>query len=111
MLESTPNQPNSNPYKFDPVQEELQWMQQQLTEQGIYVSPEEADKLFMQKLIYDTRRWLQQDLAKQGIDVSPDEARAVHRLQFLHGLMKDTGTTNPHDAIELTLSDDSPKPY
>jgi hypothetical protein len=87
MLENVPNQPNSNPDGYDPIQATLQWMQQQLAEQGITVSPEEALKLFDQKIIYDIKRGIQQDLAEQGIDVSPEEADAIDRLQFYHRLM------------------------
>ncbi len=98
MLENTPNQPNSNPAEYVPGQASLQWMQQQLAEQGLYVTPEEALKLFVQKIISDAKHGLQQDLAEQGIDVSPDEAVAIHKLQFYHRLMQRIGLTGPDEA-------------
>ncbi len=95
MPENAPNQPNSNPVEYDPAQAALQWMQQQLAEQGIDASPEEALKLFVQKIMHDAKRGIQQDLAEHGIDVSPDEAHAIDRLQFYHRLTKHIG---PHEA-------------
>lgn len=99
MLENVRSQPNPNPYGYDPAHSALQWMQQQLAEQDITVSPEEALKLFEQKIISDIKRSIQHDLAVQGIDVSPDEADAIDRLQFYHRLMQRTGLTNPDDAL------------
>lgn len=98
MLEHAPSQPNSNPDSSDPVQASLQWMQQQLAEQGVYVTPEEALELFDQKIMYDIKREIQQDLAEHGIDVSPDEAAAVDRLQFYHHLMERIGPNDPYEA-------------
>ncbi len=98
MLENTPNQPISNPDEYDPAQAALQWMQQQLVEQGLTVSPEEALKLFEQKIIHDVKLGIQHDLAEHGIDVSPDEADAIDRLEFYHHLMKRAGITDPHEA-------------
>lgn len=98
MPENTPNQPNSNSTEYDPVQASLQWMQQQLAEQGTYVTPEEALQLFVQKITYNINRAIQQDLAERGIDVSPDEADAIDRLQFYHDLMKHFGPPDPHEA-------------
>jgi hypothetical protein len=98
MLENTPNQPNSNYGEYDLAQAgqaAMQWMQQQLAEQGLNVSPEEANKLFDQKIIYDAKRWMQQDLAEQGIYVSPDEADAINRLQFYYRHMKRSGINDP----------------
>jgi hypothetical protein len=98
MPENVPDQLNANPDGYDPAQAALQWMQRQLAEQGITVSPEEALSLFKQKIIYDVKRGIQQELAEQGIDVSPDEADAIDRLQFYHDLMKRFGPTDPHEA-------------
>lgn len=98
MLENAPSQPNSNPDEYDLEQAALQWMQQQLAEQGITASPEEALQLFEQKIIYDAKCGIQQDLAEHGIDATPDEADAIDRIQFYHRLMKRTGITDPHDA-------------
>jgi hypothetical protein len=98
MLENTPNQPNFNHYEYDPAQSASQWMQQQLAEQGINVSPEQALYLFEQKIIYDVKRGIQRDLAEHGLDVSPDEADTIDRLQFYHDLMKRFGPTDPHEA-------------
>ncbi|SRR6266702_4636428 len=95
MTEYAPNQPNSNPNEYDAVQASLQWMQQQLAEQGINFTPDEAHKLFDQKLIHDIKRGIQQDLAEQGIDVSPDEAVAIDNLQFYHDLMTRSGINDP----------------
>src|SRR5450759_3515115 len=96
MPENVPNQPNSNLVEYDPApQEALQWMQHQLAEQGVIVSPEEALQLFEQKLIYNLKRGIQQDLPEQGIDVSLHEADAINRLQFYHRRMQRTGITNP----------------
>jgi hypothetical protein len=111
MLENAPGQPNSNPNEYDHAQAALQWMQQQLAEQGLTVTPGEAFKLFKQTIIYDLKRDLQQDLAERGIDVSPDEAVALHGLRTIHLMMEHTGTTDPHDAIERMASDDSLKSY
>jgi GTP cyclohydrolase I len=98
MLENIPSQPSTNPDGYNHAQEALQWMQQQLVEQGLTVTPEEALKLFGQKIIHDIKRGIQQDLAEHGIDVSPDEAVAICNLQFYHDLMKRTGITDPHEA-------------
>src|SRR5437868_998609 len=98
MPENTPDQPNSNPHEYDLAQASLQWMQQQLAEQGINVSPEEALNLFEQKIIYGVKRGIQRDLAEQGIDVSPDEAATIGRLQFYHDLLKRFGPTDQHEA-------------
>src|SRR5690349_9016030 len=104
MLENAPNQPAFNPYEHEPLRSLQRPLQYELAEQGIDASPEEAHKLFMLKIIYDLKRGIQQDLAKQGIDVSPDQADAIDRLMLL------TGITDPHEAIERMVSDDSPKP-
>jgi hypothetical protein len=109
MLENAPNQPNPNEY--DHAQAALQWMQQQLAEQGLIVSPGEAFKLFNQKITYDLNRVLQQDLAEQGIDVSPDEAYAIHKQRAIHLMMEYTCITDQHEAIERKASDGPPKPY
>ena|SRR5438105_2212661 len=98
MPENIPDQPNSNPNEHDYAHAALQWMQQQLAEQDIYVSPEEAQKLFEQKIIYDAKRAIQHDLAEQGIYLSPEEADAIDKLQFYHDLMKRFGSTDPHEA-------------
>jgi hypothetical protein len=98
MLESIPNQPDSNHGKYDPSQAALLWMQQQLAEQGITASPEEALKLFVQKSMHDARRGIQQDLAEQGINVSPDEAVTIQILHLTHLIMERTGPTDPHEA-------------
>ena|SRR5260221_5432056 len=112
MLENAPNQQDSDPGEYDPLRQALlRPILHQLAKQGLYSSPEEALKLFEQKLIYDIKRDIQQDLAEQGIHVSPDEADAIDKLQFYHQLMKRTGITDPHDAIVRMASDDSPKPY
>ena len=99
MPENAFNRPNSNSAEYDPVQASLQWMQQQLAEQGITSSPEEALKLFAQKRLHSARRWLQQDLAEHGIDATSDEAVAIQELHFIHLIMEHTVTTDPHEAI------------
>lgn len=91
MPENAPNHPNSNPVEYDQAQLALQWMQQQLADCGITVSPEEALKLFEQRIIHDAKRGIQHDLAEQGIDVSPNEADAIDKLQFYRDLMKRFG--------------------
>ncbi len=98
MPENAPSQPNSNHAEYDPAQAALQWMQQQLAEQGVTVSPEEALNLFEQKIIYDIKCGIQQELAEQGIDASPDEADAIDRLQFYYDLMQRFGPTDPLEA-------------
>ena len=98
MQENTHNQPNSIPNEDDHAQTALHWMQQQLDEQGIIVSPEEALKLFVQKRLHSAKRWLQQDLAEHGIDTTPDEAVAVQKQHIIHLMMESTGTTDPHEA-------------
>lgn len=111
MLEAAPSQPHSHPDEYDPAQTSLQWMQQQLTEKGITVTPDKALNLFEQKIVHDAERWLQQDLAEHGIDVSPDEAFAIQKLRLIHLIMGHTGTTDPHEAIERMASYDPSKPY
>ncbi len=93
MSENAPSQQNSNPNGYDPAQSALQWMQQQLAEQGIAVSPEEALRLFKRKIIHDIRLGIQRDLAEDGIDVSPDEADAIDRRLFYYK----HGTTDPYE--------------
>src|SRR5437588_7023507 len=98
MLENAPDQPNSNTYGYHPARASLQWMQQQLAEQGLTVSPEEAVKLFALKDLQDSKHWLQQDLAEHGIDVFPDEAAAIQLVHIMHRILERTGTTDPHEA-------------
>lgn len=98
MPKNTPDPSNCNPEGKDHTQAALQWMQQQLAEQGIIATPEEARELFEQRIIYDVSLDIQQDLAAHGIDVSPDEAVSLSRLHFCHNLMKRFGTTAMHEA-------------
>ena len=71
--------------------------QDELAKQGIDASPEEAHKLFMQKIVHDAKNYLQQYLAERGIDVSPDEAVAIHGLHLIHRIMARTSHTNPRE--------------
>ena len=111
MPENTLNQLDFNPYEHEPLRSLQRPLQYELAKQGIDASPEEAHKLFVQKLVHDAKRWLQQDLAEHGIDVSPDEALAIQKLHTIHLMMEHTGIAYPQDAIKHMASDDSSKPY
>ena len=112
MLENASNQQDSNPGVYNPLRQALlRPIQHQLAKQGITASPEEALQLLELKNLHDTKRWLQQDLAERGIDVSPDEAVAIQKLRIIHLMMEHTATTEPYEAIERMVSDDSSKPH
>jgi hypothetical protein len=112
MPENAHNQQDSNPGEYNPLRQALlRPIQHQLAKQGITASPEEALQLLELKNLHDIKRWLQQDLAQRGIDVSPYEAVSIQRLRIMHRMMEHTVTTDPRDAIERMVSDDSSIPY
>lgn len=111
MQENTLNQPDYNPYEHEPLRSLQRPLQYELAKYyGINASPEEAHRLFEQKIVHGAKRYLQQDLAEHGIEVSPDEAVAIHGLHTMYLMMGQTGTTDPLPAIERMASDDSSIP-
>jgi len=106
MLENDPNQPDFNPYEHEPLRSLQRPLQYELAKQGIDASPEEAHKLYMQKIVHAAKRYLQQDLTEHGIVVSPEEAVAIHGLRTIHLMMEYTGIADPQEAMKRMAIDD-----